>query len=229
MLRINGNPVEVDVAPETPLLMGAPRHARPAGHEVRLRARALRRLHRAHRRRARAVVPDACQRRRRLRGDDDRRLVGRQQSSRAAGMAGARRAAMRLLSVGPDHVRGRARRGQSRAERRRHRRRDGRQHLPLRYLRSNPRGHQASGRARGRAEHEHATRVSDDLGGRRRRLADRAATAGLRAAARGCGARPCRPRPCSRTRGCASAPTAASRSCPTNRRWGRACTRRCRR
>ncbi len=55
-------------------------------------------------------------------------------------------AAMRLLPVGPDHVGGGVAREQPASERFRHRRRDVRQHLPLRNLRPHPRSDQA-GRA----------------------------------------------------------------------------------
>ncbi len=61
--------------------------------------------------------------------------------TRAAGLAAARRAAVRLLPVGPDHERGRAAARQTEPDRRRHRRRDGGQHLPLRHLPAHPRGH----------------------------------------------------------------------------------------
>ena len=48
-------------------------------------------------------------------------------------------AAVRLLPVGPDHVGGGAAREDAQADRRRHRPRDGRQHLPLRHLPPHPR------------------------------------------------------------------------------------------
>src|SRR5918992_2380310 len=50
---------------------------------------------------------------------------------------------MRLLPVGPGDGRCGAARGQRQAERRRHRRGDERQHLPLRYLPAHPCGDQA--------------------------------------------------------------------------------------
>ena len=53
-------------------------------------------------------------------------------------------AAMRLLPIGPDHVCGGAARQQSAPDRLRYRRRDVRQHLPLRDLRAHSRSHQAS-------------------------------------------------------------------------------------
>ena len=64
----------------------------------------------------------------------DRRDAGRRQDPES--LAGPRSPAMRLLPVGPDHVRGGTARQQSKAERLRHRRCDVRQHLPLRDLRA---------------------------------------------------------------------------------------------
>ena len=52
----------------------------------------------------------------------------------AEGVARSRGRPVRLLPVGPDHVRGRAAREQSQSERRRYRRRNVRQYLPLRHL-----------------------------------------------------------------------------------------------
>src|SRR5437016_13212946 len=53
---------------------------------------------------------------------------------------------MRLLPIRPDHVGLGAAREPRASHRRRHRRRDGGQHLPLRHLRTDPRRDQASGR-----------------------------------------------------------------------------------
>ena len=60
------------------------------------------------------------------------------------GVARPRSRAMRLLPVGADHVRGRPHRADARPERRRHRRGDGRKHLPVRHLCAHPRRDQAS-------------------------------------------------------------------------------------
>ena len=65
-------------------------------------------------------------------------LSRRQQPSRAEGLAGARRAAMRLLPVRPDHGCGGAAQEEAEAERCRHRRGHD-QHLPLRHLSAHPR------------------------------------------------------------------------------------------
>src|SRR5690606_38599292 len=68
---------------------------------------------------------------------------GRRGARGAAGLDRDRRAAMRLLPVGPDHVRHGADQEQSRAYRRGHRRGHERQYLPLRHLPAHPRRHQA--------------------------------------------------------------------------------------
>jgi ferredoxin len=63
---------------------------------------------------------------------------------RAGRLAEAGRGAVRLLPVGPDHVGHCVAGDQSEAERRRHRRRDERQRVPLRHLCPRPRGHPRS-------------------------------------------------------------------------------------
>src|SRR6516225_7888707 len=55
---------------------------------------------------------------------------------------------MRLLPVGADHVGGRLAREKAKSERRGHRRRDERKHLPLRHVSENSQGHPSSGFAR---------------------------------------------------------------------------------
>ena len=74
-----------------------------------------------------------------------RRIAGRRES--AEGLARSRSDPVRLLPVRPDHVGRGAARGDAQSRRLRHRRGDGRQHLPLRHLCAHPRGHQA-GRVR---------------------------------------------------------------------------------
>ena len=64
-------------------------------------------------------------------------------AKRSNGLARPRGGPVRLLPVGPDHVRRRPARRERRAERRRHRHGDVRQHLPLRHLCADPGGHQA--------------------------------------------------------------------------------------
>ena len=120
--------------------LGAPRHPRPQGHEVRVRRRPVRRLHGPPRRRARALLPD-CRSSAAADADDhhDRRALGRRLASAAEGLAGARRAAVRLLPGRPDHVGGGAAGEEAQAHRRRDRRRDERQPVPLRHLPPHPR------------------------------------------------------------------------------------------
>ena len=77
---------------------------------------------------------------------------------RAGGLDRSRRAAMRLLPVRPDHVGGGALADEPEADRRRHRRRHGRQHLPLRHLSPHPPGDprrrdEAGGLSHDRAAH----------------------------------------------------------------------------
>ena len=72
-----------------------------------------------------------------------RRRPGRPRG--AGGLGGPRRAAVRLLSGGPDHVGDRLAQAQPQAHRRRDRRGHERQHLPLRDLLAHPPGHQAGG------------------------------------------------------------------------------------
>lgn len=68
--RVNGETVDDDVSP--PVLAGRlpPRRPRPGRHPHRLRARHLRGVHRAGRRRAGAGLPDAGRAGRRRHGDD---------------------------------------------------------------------------------------------------------------------------------------------------------------
>src|SRR5207302_5002986 len=125
--------------------LGAARLPRHDGHQVRLRHGAVRRVHGPHRRPADAQLRDA-----RLGGgrkgdhDDrsDRRDPGRQGG--AGRLGGGERAAVRLLPVGPGDERRRAPRLEAQSERRRHRSRDVRKHLPLRHLSAHPRRHQKS-------------------------------------------------------------------------------------
>src|SRR6266702_2995398 len=133
-------------------LVGAARLAAPHRHQVRLWNRAVRRLHRAPRRAAGALLLDSGiggggQEGHHHRGD--RRDTGRQGG--AGGVDQERRAAVRLLPVGPDHECERPCREKPRAERRRHRRGDERQHLPLRDVQPDSRRDQGRGRGRERS------------------------------------------------------------------------------
>ena len=85
-------------------------------------------------------------------GEDHHHRGPRRGTSAAAGLGGARRAAVRLLPVGPDHERrGPARRPSPKPTDARHRRGHGRQHLPLRDLPAHPRRHQGGAALRRRA------------------------------------------------------------------------------
>ena len=66
-IKVNGKPHSVDVDGDTPLALGAARRARHDRHEVRLRHGAVRRLHRAYRRRPHAVLRHADRQRRQFR------------------------------------------------------------------------------------------------------------------------------------------------------------------
>ena len=57
-LEINGRKQTIDADPEMPLALGAPRPAQHDRHKIRLRHRALRSLHRSHRRRRNPLLPD---------------------------------------------------------------------------------------------------------------------------------------------------------------------------
>src|SRR5439155_1081973 len=126
--------------------VGDPRAGRPHRHQIRLRRRAVRRLHGAHERAPGALVLDPRERGERRQDHHDRRpRLGQGPAQGAEGVDRSRRAAMRLLPVRHDHGGGGAPQDESQAERRRHRRRD-HQHLPLRHLpagaRSDPHGRQ---------------------------------------------------------------------------------------
>src|SRR6185295_623426 len=81
---------------------------------------------------------------------------------------------MRLLPAGPDHVRGGAAQGGAEAERRRHRRGDERQHLPLRHLPA----HSRRGAPRGRDRWPRRPHVSAPGLSRRAFIARSAAAGG---------------------------------------------------
>src|SRR5467141_557301 len=129
--------------------VGAARLAPPHRHQIRLRHRPVRRLHGAPRWAARALLLDAG-----IRGSGqesnycrgDRRHARRQGG--AGGLDPARRAAVRLLPVGPDYERERSSRKEPRADRRRHGRSDERQRLPLRDLQPDSSRYQGCGRER---------------------------------------------------------------------------------
>ena len=89
-------------------------------------------------------TPDVHRQQRR--GHDDRRTVGRRLASAAARLAGARRAAVRLLPGRTDHVGRGAARHHRETERCRHRPRHERQSVPLRDVSAHPPGDSPRGR-----------------------------------------------------------------------------------
>src|ERR1700738_905173 len=113
-------------------------------HEVRLRHGAVRRLHGTHRRHRDPFLYHHDRQHWWLGSHDDR---GDGYASRRRqdpeGLARPRGRSVRLLSVGPNHVSFGAPRKQPTPDGLRHRRRNVRQHLPLRHIRANPRGDQA--------------------------------------------------------------------------------------
>ena len=122
-LTVNGRSRTVDVPADMPLLWVLRDVLDLKGTKYRLRRRAVRRVHGA---RQRAADPRVLRRRsRRAAGaphHDDRRALDRRHASAAAGVAGDRRAAVRLLPGWPDHVGRGAARDDAEADRRRHRR-----------------------------------------------------------------------------------------------------------
>src|SRR5215467_1410040 len=138
--------------------VGIARPARHERHQVRLRGRVVRRLHRAPGRRPSAVLRDAGERRRRAFHHDhrgDRQYCRGQEHS--AGVARPRGRAVRLLSVWPDHVRRRAAREDTSAHRHRYRPGNVGEHLPMRYLSAHPGGDQAGGSEADDREQERLT------------------------------------------------------------------------
>ena len=112
--------------------------------QVRLRSRAVWRLHRPDRRRRRAILPVAYRRCRRQVGRHDRRVGQQGAASGSAGLDRTSGSAMRLLPDRPDHAGHFAAWIDPQADGRGHQRGDVRQPLPLRHLsahsRRDPRG-----------------------------------------------------------------------------------------
>ena len=153
-LDVNGKTRTLDVEPRTTLLDCLARPSRPQGRACRLRARRLRRLHGAGRRRGGALLPDV-----RAAGGRHQDHHHRRRGARARRtVAGAGRVlrnprhAMRLLHAGDDPGGARAARRQSRADARGDRRGDLRQHLPLHRLCADRRSDRARRRAHARRQ-----------------------------------------------------------------------------
>src|SRR5262249_23787489 len=130
--------------------LGRPGDARAHRHEVRLWDGALRRLHGARGRRADPLVRHAGVRGRREAGHDHRGPVRPDGSSGPARLDRAGRPPVRVLPVGTDHVGRRAPRQEHESERPGHRRRHGREHMPVRHLPADPGGDSPRRRARAR-------------------------------------------------------------------------------
>src|SRR5262250_1005706 len=120
--------------------MGVARHDRTDRHQVRLRYRPVRRLHRPCRRHCDALVLGAVERGGRPADHHDRGAGAERRAAQGAeGLARSRRAAMRLLPVRDDHGGGGAAQRQAQAHRCRHRQHH-HQYLPLRHLPAGARG-----------------------------------------------------------------------------------------
>src|SRR6185295_3181642 len=122
--------------------LGAARYARAARNQVRLRARRVRRLHRARRRHGHPLVRDDGRRGRHETDHDHRGPRARRNAASGSGrLDRGRRAAMRLLPGGADSDGGRAARLPPAAIRRGNPRDDVEQSVPLRLLPAySPRG-----------------------------------------------------------------------------------------
>src|SRR5262245_9816466 len=118
--------------------MGNPRNPGAHWHEVRLWHGALRRLHGSRGRHARPLLRHAGVGGRGQASDHRRGPLGRNRPSGTACVDGAQRPTVRLLSVRPGHVGGGASRLEQDAHRPGHRRRHGRQHLPMRHVPADP-------------------------------------------------------------------------------------------
>src|ERR1700693_1830193 len=117
-----------------PAVVGDPGMGRPHRHQVRLRQRAMRRLHGPHRRRCRPLMRNGRQRCGRQADHHHRRPGGQRRPAQGAeGLDRQRRAAMRLLPERHDHGGRGAPQGEAEADRRRYRCGD-HQHLPVRNL-----------------------------------------------------------------------------------------------
>ncbi len=244
-LNVNGHAHAVDVDSDTPLLWVLRDAHRSEGHEIRLRAGPLRRLHRASRRQAGALLPDTGIRASAnavvttIEGIGDT-AVGASCSRPGSTSTSCNAAIARpARSCRPP----RCSRKTADADRRRHRRRHDRQYLPLRHLHAHPRRHQAGGqdRSRCRTRQEgglsHVARSPSHQPLPRARSATRRAAHFLKvSAARGrrdaarlrLSQLSAKPREVEierrrrSTPSCASRPTTSSRSSPRTRRSGRA-------
>src|SRR5499433_1322467 len=140
--------------------LGVAGERRPHRHEIRLRHRAMRRLHGPPRRRRRALLLDAGERGSRQADHHDRGARRQRHPLEGAeGLARSRRAAVRLLPVRHDHGGDGAPAGEAEADRRRDQQRD-HQHLPLRNLSADPGGDPRGGECVREAAMTHMPRMN---------------------------------------------------------------------
>ncbi len=128
--------------PTTCLCSGSARRFGDDRHEIRLRHRPMRRLHRASRRRTGAVLPAACERRR-LTAVTTVEGIGQTPNGHKIQQAWLDKEVVQCgyCQSGQDHVRDRAVEPHATAERRGYRCRHVRQHLSMRDLCAHPRCH----------------------------------------------------------------------------------------
>src|SRR5882757_9856049 len=123
-----------------PSAVGAARARRIDRNQVRMRHRAVRRLHGAYRRLCHALMLGAGEPGGRQADHDDRRARGERRPAQGPeGVDRARRAAVRILPVRHDHGGRGIAQGQAEADRRRHRFQH-HQYLPLRHVPTGARG-----------------------------------------------------------------------------------------
>src|SRR3981081_4085927 len=126
--------------PRHPAAVGVAGDDRTDRHQIRLRHRPVRRLHRPCRRHRDAPALGTVERGRRQKDHHHRRAgAERRAAQSAAGLARERRATVRLLPVRHDHGGGGAAQGQAEADRCRHRRQH-HQYLSLRHVPAGARG-----------------------------------------------------------------------------------------
>ena len=143
--------------------LGTQRRHESQGHVIRLRYRPVWRVYGARARARSASLSDTSIGCRRCGHYHDRRALARRFASAAAGLAGARRPAVRVLPGRPDHVSGGAALDDAKAHRRADQHRNERQPVPLRDLHAPSRSHSPRGVSRD-------VTLNLDGAGRRRRV-----------------------------------------------------------
>src|ERR1051326_5111520 len=133
------------IVPRHAAALGPARRAGHDRHEVRLRPRLLRLVHRARERGADPLVQHGARRRDGKENPHHRRTLERRLASAAARLARRERPAVRLLPGRADHVRRRAADEAQEAERRADRRGHERQSLPMRHVSAGPKSDPSRG------------------------------------------------------------------------------------